>query len=87
MTVSLMTGGWMRAANLREQLQAKCPRLHISVYVHYEHDKSESGLYIKARHRQTNAIRFTKLLTFEELETKEGNDLLMTQLFLVEPPT
>jgi hypothetical protein len=84
--MSLMTGGWLRAANLREQLQARCPRLRIAVYVHYEHDRDETGLFIKARHPQTNAIRFTKLLTFEEIKDQKQYELLMSQLWLVEPP-
>ena len=84
--MSLMTGGWMHAAHVRENLQARCVRLRISVYVHYEHDKSETGLYIKARHPSTNAIRFTKLLTFEEIKNPAQYELLLSQLWLVEPP-
>ncbi len=85
--MSLMTGSWTRAANLREQLQLRCPRFRVAVYVHYDDARNEAGLFIKARHWQTNAIRFTKLLTFEELENQAAYDLLMTQLWLVEPPT
>lgn len=54
--------------------------------MHYTDDKSEGGLFIKARHPMTNAIRFTKLYTFEEIKNEAQFELLLSQLWLVEPP-
>ena len=86
MAASLMTGGWLNAAHVREKLQARVSRLRIQVYVHYTENAQEGGLFIKARHPATNAIRFTKQLTFEEVKDEKQFELLLSQLWLVEPP-
>ena len=86
---------WQVADQLVHSLSIKCPRLQFSVYVNYPVASTvttttlqqEEAYHIIAKNPVTGAIRFRRLVPLRELMSREGHDLLMAQLFLVEPPT
>jgi len=80
--------GWGVAQQLASRLNKECMgRLWISVYSEYSPDTNVEAYHIIAKHPTTGEPRFRRLVTTNELLSEEGVELLMTQLYLVEPPT
>jgi len=84
--------GWQVAKNLADLLNSDFKRLYFSVYVDYPSttqypQPKEEAYFIVAKHPLTNELRFRRRITLNELMTEEGYQLLVAQLYLVEPPT
>jgi len=79
--------GWGVASQLQQGLHERCPRLKFSVYADYSANSNLEAYHIIAKNPQTNAILFRRLMPVEALMNQQEYDLLMAQLYLVEPPT
>jgi hypothetical protein len=82
--------GWRVAINLKDTLSRACPNLRIEVFVDYGlttqyPQEIEEAYFIVVRDKITNAIRFRRRVPLQELMSDEGHNLLMSQLWLVEP--
>lgn len=71
--------------NLTKLLMREYPTLEVSV--RRAHELAGDMYLVKARDRQTGAVRLARIVSLAELLTDEGYELLVTQLWLAEPPT